>query len=119
MADRYAMGDFTGALVIAEGILEASPSDADANRCAERCRDVLTQMYAARLGPLTQTVRVAIPSEEIRWLSLDHRAGFLLSLVDGSLTVDEILDICGMARLDAMRIMFTLMDQRVVSLSGG
>jgi hypothetical protein len=116
MKDRYAMGDFTGALVIAEGILDADPDDPDATLCAQRCRDVLTQMYAARLGPLDQTVAVAIPAEEIRWLSLDHRAGFLLSLVDGSLTIEEILDISGMSRLDALRIMFNLLDQRVVSL---
>ena len=116
MKDRYAMGDFTGALVIAEGILDADPGDPEATLCAQRCRDVLTQMYAARLGPLDQTVAVAIPAEEIRWLSLDHRAGFLLSLVDGSLTIEEILDISGMSRLDALRIMFNLLDQRVVSL---
>ena len=119
MKDRYAMGDFTGALVIAEGILESDPRDADAVLCAQRCRDVLTQMYAARLGALDQTVSVAIPADEIRWLSLDHRAGFLLSLVDGSLTIEEILDISGMSRLDALRIMFTLLDQRVVSLEPG
>lgn len=119
MKDRYAMGDFTGALVVAEGILEADPQDPDAALCAQRCRDVLTQMYTARLGPLDQTVSVAIPTDEIRWLSLDHRAGFLLSLVDGSLTIEEILDISGMSRLDALRIMFNLLDQRVVSFESG
>ena len=116
MKDRYAMGDFTGALVIAEGILESDPSDNEARLCAEKCRDVLTQMYSARLGPLSQTVSVAIPSDEIRWLSLDHRAGFLLSLVDGSLTLEEILDVSCMPKLDALRLMFTLFDQHVISL---
>jgi hypothetical protein len=116
MKDRYAMGDFTGALVIAESILENDPQHQEAALCAERCREVLTQMYAARLGRLSQTVAVAIPTEEIRWLSLDHRAGFLLSLVDGSLTLEEILDISGMSRLDALRLMFTLFDQRVITL---
>jgi hypothetical protein len=116
MKDRYAMGDFTGALVIAEGILESNSHDNEAHLCAEHCRDVLTQMYSARLGPLSQTVAVAIPNDEIRWLSLDHRAGFLLSLVDGSLTLEEILDISGMPKLDALRLMFTLFDQHVVRL---
>lgn len=116
MKDRYAMGDFTGALVVAESILEANPGNPEAQRCAERCRDVLTQMYSARLGPLSQIVSIAIPNDEIRWLSLDHRAGFLLSLVDGSLTLEEILDISGMSKLDALRLMFTLFDQHVISL---
>ncbi|HYP97318.1 MAG TPA: hypothetical protein VER96_01505 [Polyangiaceae bacterium] len=118
MKDRYAMGDFSGALVIAEGILETSPGDPEAPRYAQSCRDVLTQMYSARLGSLDQRVRVAVPSDQIRWLTLDHRAGFLLSLADGGSTIDQILDISGMPRLDALRIMYQLLDQRVISLGG-
>jgi hypothetical protein len=116
MKDRYAMGDFTGALVVAEGLLEQNADDIDAQRYAQSCRDVLTQMYTARLGALSQRVRVAVPGDQIRWLSLDHRAGFVLSLVDGSLTVEELLDISGMNRLDALRILYTLYDQRVIAL---
>ena len=116
MKDRYAIGDFTGALVIAESILEVDTADPEATRYAESCRSVLTQMYAARLGSLAQVVSVAIPIDQIRWLSLDHRAGFLLSLVDGISTVEELLDISGMTRLEALRIMYTLLEQRVISV---
>jgi hypothetical protein len=116
MKDRYAMGDFTGALVVAESLLEQNADDIDAQRYAQSCRDVLTQMYSARLGALSQRVRVAVPGDQIRWLSLDHRAGFVLSLIDGSSTVEELLDISGMNRLDALRIIYTLFDQRVIAL---
>jgi hypothetical protein len=116
MKDRYAMGDFSGALVVAEGMLEIDADDIDAQRYAKSCRDVLTQMYSARLGSLSQRVRVAVPGDQIRWLSLDHRAGFVLSLIDGSSTVEELLDISGMNRLDALRILYTLYDQRVIAL---
>jgi len=116
MKDRYAMGDFTGALVIAESVLEIEQSDAEALRYAESCRKVLTQMYAARLGALDRVVSVAVPADQIRWLSLDHRAGFLLSLVDGISTLEEILDISGMSRLEALRIMYTLLEQRVITI---
>jgi hypothetical protein len=117
LEDRYAVGDFTGALVIAESLLESSPGDAEAKRYAQSCREVLTQMYAARIGPLDQVVSVAITAEQIRWLSLDHRAGFLLSLVDGISTVEEILDMSGMTRLEALRLMYTLTQQNVVALT--
>ncbi len=119
MKDRYAMGDFTGALVTAESLLETDAEDEQALRYAESCRDVLTQMYAARLGPLTQTVRVGVPPDQIRWLSLDHRAGFLLSMVDGTSSIEEILDVSGMTRLDALRILFTLLEQQVIVLEPG
>jgi len=117
MKDRYATGDFTGALVVADSLLEENADDLDAQRYGQSCRDVLTQMYSARLGSLAQRVRVAVPGDQIRWLSLDHRAGFVLSLIDGSSSVEELLDISGMTRLDALRILFTLYDQRVIALS--
>jgi hypothetical protein len=117
MKDRYAMGDFTGALSVADGMLERDADDIDAQRYAQSCRDVLTQMYTARLGALSQHVRVAVPGDEIRWLSLDHRAGFVLSLIDGSSSVEELLDFSGMNLLDALRIIYTLFDQRVIALS--
>jgi hypothetical protein len=116
MKDRYAMGDFSGALVIAEGIIESDPEDLEAPRFAQSCRDVLTQMYSARLGSLDQIVAVAVPNDQVRWLTLDHRAGFLLSLIDGGSTLDQILDMSGMTRLDALRIMYQLFEQRVISL---
>lgn len=116
MKDRYAMGDFSGALLIAESILAHAPDEPEASRYARSCRDVLMQMYSARLGALDKVVTVSVPSDQIRWLTLDHRAGFLLSLIDGGSTVEQILDISGMPRLDALRIMYQLLDERVISL---
>ena len=117
MQDRYAVGDFTGALVVAESILDSDPDNEDAKRYAQSCREVLTQMYAARLGPMDQVPSVVVPADQITWLSLDHRAGFLLSLVDGVSNIEEILDVSGMSRLDALRIMYTLAQQNVITLS--
>jgi hypothetical protein len=115
--DRYAMGDYSGALATAESILDAEPAQPDALRYAQRCRQVLMDMYTARIGLLSQVATVAVPPEQIRWLSLDHRAGFLLSLIDGHSTLDEVLDISGMPRLDALRILFSLIEERVIALS--
>ncbi len=117
LKQRYAVGDFSGALEIAKKILGHNPDDLDARRYAQSCRDVLVSMYSARLGALDQAVSVALPADQIRWLSLDHRSGFMLSLVDGSSSVEEILDICGMPRLDALQILCALLDQRVIALS--
>lgn len=117
MHECYAVGDFSRALSIAEEILARTPDDVVARKCAQNCREVLTQMFAARIGPLDQVINVAISPEEVQWLALDHRAGFLLSLVDGQSTVDEILDISGMTRLDALKIIFDLTERHVVRLA--
>ena len=93
MQSCYEVGDFSGALTAAEVILEHDPEDVEANRYAQSCRDVLTQMFSARLAPLDRVVSVAISPEQIRWLSLDHKSGFLLSLVDGNCSIEELLDV--------------------------
>ncbi|HEU4578189.1 MAG TPA: hypothetical protein VFS67_08045 [Polyangiaceae bacterium] len=117
LEECYAVGDYSRALQIAEQMLARSPDDLAARRYAQNCRDVLTQMFAARIGPLDQVISVVVSPEEVQWLSLDHRAGFLLSLVDGMSTVDEILDISGMTRLDALKILHDLAEQQVVKLA--
>lgn len=116
MRDRHAMGDFSGALEVAEKILATQPDQEEAFRCAQSCRDVLTDMYASRLGGTHHRAVITMSPDQIRWLSLDHRAGFLLSIIDGVSTIDELLDICGMPRLEALRILCHLLDQQAVSL---
>ena len=116
MRDRYAVGDFTGALAMAEKLLVEAPENAEANRYMVSCRDILTQMYTARLGSTAQVPKVVLAGDQIRWLTLDHRSGFLLSCIDGVSSVEEILDVSGMQPLDALRILCELMQQGVIEM---
>ncbi len=116
MRERFSLGDYTGAFEMAELLLTEDPNDMEAAECAESCRGVLEGMYAARLGPLDRVPTVIVQRTQLRWLSIDHRAGFVLSLIDGSSTLEMILDVSGMPRLDAMRILQELLQQKVVSL---
>ena len=115
MRDRFSLGDYSGALVIAESLLDDDPAHAEALRFAENCRSVLTQMYTARIGPLDRVPIVLVPRDQLRWLSIDHRAGFVLSHVDGVSTLEMILDVSGMPMLDVLRILFELVEQRVIA----
>lgn len=116
MKDRFAMGDFSGALALAEGILRIHPSDMEAQSLATKCREVLHDMYASRIGDMSRVPQVSMSPDQIRWLSLDHRAGFMLSMIDGFSSVDDLLDVSGMQRLDALRILCALLDQKVIAL---
>jgi hypothetical protein len=115
MRDRFSLGDYTGALAIAERVLETDGANAEANRCAEECRAKLIQMYAARVGPLDRVPVVTVAREQLRWLSIDHRAGFLLSHIDGVSSLEMILDVSGMPLLDALKILAELTQQKVIS----
>jgi hypothetical protein len=115
MRERFSLGDYTGALEMSEIILTDQPDHAEAAECGANCRTVLENMYAARLGPLDRVPVVAVPRAQMRWLSMDHRAGFVLSLIDGSSSIDMILDVSGMPKLDALRILQELVQQKIVS----
>lgn len=116
MNDRISLGDYSGALDIAERILLDNPNDAEARACAESCRTVLRQMYATRIGPLDRVPVVMVPRDQLRWLSIDHKAGFVLSLVDGVSSLEMIIDVSGMPELDTLRILSELAQQRIISL---
>jgi hypothetical protein len=117
MAERPSARDYRGALMEAEGLLAANPQNLDAKRCAESCREMLAQKYLGSLGGREQIPRALMPPEEIRWLSLDHRAGFLLSFVDGAMSIEEVLDVSSMAELDALQIMYELREQGVIEIA--
>jgi hypothetical protein len=111
------MGDFSGALEVADKILDRQPRHADAGSIAKKCREVLLDMYSSRISGLHRVPAVAMGADQIRWLSLDHRAGFILSMIDGVSSVDDLLDVSGMPRLDALRIVCELLDAKAISLS--
>lgn len=115
MRERFALGDYSGALVMADSLLEDNPTNPEAREYAESCRKVLQQMYTARIGPLDQVPVVEVARDQLRWLSIDHRAGFVLSLVDGVSSLEMILDVSGMPTLDALRILYELVQQRIIS----
>jgi hypothetical protein len=114
MRERFSLGDYSGALVVAESILEEDPNDAEALKCQESCRRVLEQMYTTRIGSLERVPFIAVPQEQLRWLNIDHRAGFVLSHVDGNCSLEQILDVSGMPTLDTLRILYELLQQRVI-----
>jgi hypothetical protein len=115
MRERCSLGDYSGALEMADLILTADPGNLEAAECGEMCRTVLEGMYAARLGSGDRVPIVIVPRAQLQWLSIDHRAGFILSLIDGSSTLEMVVDVSGMQRLDALRILQELVQQRIVA----
>lgn len=115
MRDRLAVGDFSGSLQLAELILGADSRHEEAKRIAARAKEHLVQFHLARLGGLSAVLGVRVAGADVRWLGLDHRAGFLLSLVDGTTTVEEIVDVSSMPRHEALRLLAELLEAAAVT----
>jgi hypothetical protein len=115
MRERFALRDYSGALDLAELILSDEPGNLDAAECGEDCRTALENQLISRFGSLDQVPMVGLPRSQLLGLSLDHRAGFILSLIDDVSTLEMILDVCGMPRLDGLRIVDELVRQKIVA----
>ena len=57
---------------------------------------------------------VTMPLADLRRLPLDHRAGFVLSLMDGSMDLETLVDASAMPREDILRIVRDLYQSGVV-----
>jgi hypothetical protein len=62
--------------------------------------------------------RIAIGAEGLLALSLDFRAGILLSCVDGLASLGEIVEDCGLSQLDALRVLSELFLRNAIVLDG-
>jgi len=111
---RHAAGDFSGSLVLVEQVLTAEPEHKEARKFLSENTARLVSMYRSRIGPLARSPRIRMRAQDIMWQSMDHRAGFVLSQVDGRTTYDEIIEISGLNELDATRILARLVDQGVI-----
>jgi len=116
--ELVALNDFSGALELLNKILDKKPNDKDALHLHETCEHNLTLMYESKIGSMDAKPQTAIPPDEIIWLNLDPRAGFVLAQIDGEVSFDDLYAICGLKRLDTARILCELLEQAVVSVAG-
>jgi hypothetical protein len=61
-------------------------------------------------------IRILMSQAQLRGMPLDHRAGFLLSMAPTATTVDELLDISGMPRNEAMKVLCELIDLGIIAM---
>jgi hypothetical protein len=107
----------------AEGALQAGDLGAAVDACeaalaeagglgGEMARDhlpLVEQIYGAILGGAD---RVPVHGKAVG--DLEPRSAFLLSRIDGSMTVEDVLDVSGMPRLEALRVMALLVRRGAV-----
>jgi len=114
IADHFALGNYVAALNAAELQLGLDPEDESARRYAVNSRARLETRYTTRIGSLDYVFNLGVPAAKVRWLGLDPQASFLLSLVDGQTTVAEVLDLCKMGRLEALRVFTELLEAKAI-----
>jgi len=109
-------GRYPNAVVAVDLALDENPESALAQKLIHSNRDLLFEIFGNYLGDMRAVPRLAMPMSAIPLSDLDHRAAFLLSRVDGVLSLEDVLDVAGMARLEAFRHLSRLMLRGILEL---
>lgn len=113
--DLLDLDDHTGAMELIIKAQQIAPDDTEVKSLKERSERTLLTMFESKLGKLETIPRVLLKEDEIIWLNLDHRAGFVLAQIDGTVSFDDLFAVSGMSRLDTARILAQLVDEGVIN----
>ena len=81
----------------------------------ESSRTLLNAIYEARLGSLSQRMVVLSPSSKNKKLRVSPEQAFLLSRVDGGVTLDEAIDLSPLPRQKTLRLLVSMMRQGLIA----
>ncbi len=101
-------GELDKAVAAIDLALSEDPGSALGQKLVHRHRDTMMSVFQAFLGDLDRQPLLARPLHELANAPISPRAAFLLSRIDGSLSLDELLDVSGMPRIEAYRYLCQL-----------
>lgn len=114
--DEADAGQSAGAVAILDLALSEAPDNAAAQMVIHKHSDMLFDIYSRYVGDMNGVPTVAQPLEQLAADELDNRAVFLLSRIDGNLSFEEVLDVAGMPRLEAYRVLCKLLLQGILEV---
>lgn len=115
-AQRLLADDAEAALELLEGSAAEHPDDLELQGYVEMVRSRLLKQYREKLLVDSAFPRQCLSPELVMSYNLPPDAGFLLSLVDGTLGVKDLISICGMDEFRALRILTRLIEAGIVEM---
>lgn len=91
-------------------VAQLDPGRGEVQGYIDMVRSRLLRRYRAKLGERRWVPRVVAKPEAIKRYNLSADAGFLLSLLDGATSVEQLLSLSGMDAFQALRILSRLVD---------
>jgi hypothetical protein len=116
-AMRYqARGDLESAVLALEIALSAARPDADIEALLATNDELIQAVHTAFLGPQSRTIALSHHLEQLVDLAIDQRAIYLMTRIEGVLTVRELLATCGLPRREACRHLCQLLLREMIVL---
>jgi len=110
-------GDWEGALDLLRSPGDEAPTVLDFEATVEIVRSQLLRRYGERVGSDASVPRLKNPSADITGFNLPTDAGFVLSLIDGSTPLADLVSLSGMDAFEAFRIFGSLLDADIVEMN--
>ena len=120
LADAIALfrkGELQDSLELFETLASENPERMEIQGYFELVRSHLYKYYHERIADPSRVLKVKIAAEEMMRFNLPANAGFVLSMVDGRTSVNEILALSGMDPFDAVRVVGKLLEAGIVEVS--
>ena len=104
------------ALELLEGVARETPGQLEAQATLELLRAHLYQRQRARTKGGEGVLRVRLGPQEILRFNLPPNAGFVLSMIDGHTSADELVALTAMDPFEALHTLGKLMDAGIVEV---
>ncbi len=114
--DLYHSEDYQGALEMLEILQSTGKLPETAQRLRERCQRFLQEEYVTLFSDASQTPRLNVSFQQLSTLELDHRAGFLLSQIDGRTNLRDLLLLSNLPEFNFLRILHQLLQKGIIAL---
>jgi hypothetical protein len=109
--------NYEGALELYQTAAALEPDRIELEGYVDLLRSRLVKLYRERIGDGAQVPRLRMPEGQITRFNLPADAGFVLSLIDGRTSFDELLSVSGMGPFEALRIFASLLEARIVGVA--
>ena len=106
---ELAVNNAETALVVADAL-----NSPEAQARVESSRTLINAIYESRLGPLSQRMVVLSPTSNKK-LRVSPEQAFLLSRVDGGVTLDEAIDLSPLPRQKTLRLLVGMIRQGLIA----
>ena len=112
--ELFRKGEVQESLELFETLARQNPGRMEVQGYFELVRSHLFKYYRERVADTSSVLKVKIAPQEIMKYDLPVDAGFLLSMIDGSTSVNEILALSGMDPFDGLRLVHRLLEAGII-----
>lgn len=115
ISDLISLGDPEGAMELISKAQQSGDDHSALDSLRDKAEQRLQELFESRIGSTSAIPSMLLNADQLVDLRLDHRAGFVLSQIDGRLSFEDLFALSGMSRLDTTRILAQLLDQKIIS----